>query len=93
MRIVRYYKLNFETGVLVESTERNSPAMNSGLLPGDIIIAFGKKDITGIDDLHAMLTHEAIGKRIPVTIIRRTHKLELDIVPEEFSPRSRSAGN
>jgi len=92
-RIVRYYNMNFETGVLVEATEADSPSMKAGLLPGDVIIAFGDRDVTAIDDLHAALTDKAIGRSIPIMVIRRAKKLILDVIPEEHSSHTSSLGN
>lgn len=85
-RIVRYYQLPVEAGVLVvsfENNDNNSPAQDGGLLTGDIIISFDDRPIQGIDDLHKLLTDERIGHKTPVTVIRGTQKLTLDIVPRE----------
>jgi hypothetical protein len=43
--------------------------------------------VGGIDDLHKALTEERVGVRTPLTIIRRTEKMVLDIVPEESKKR------
>src|SRR4029079_15456794 len=77
-RIVRYYQLAVESGVLVgsfENTTKDSPAKDAGLLTGDIIISFDDSPIQGIDDLHKLLTDERIGKKVSVTVIRGTQKL------------------
>src|SRR6201982_2135355 len=39
-RIVRFYGLPFEPGVLVVSVEKNSPAERAGVRQGDLIVAF-----------------------------------------------------
>ncbi len=51
-RIVRYYNLAVESGILVVSFEGNSPARRGGVREGDIIIAFDDHATAGIDDLH-----------------------------------------
>jgi S1-C subfamily serine protease len=86
-RIVRFYHLPVESGILVVSVEENSPAQRAGLSEGDIIIAFDGQPLTGIDDLHRMLTEEKVGVRTELTIIRLTEKLNLDIIPEESKSR------
>jgi hypothetical protein len=43
--------------------------------------------VVGIDDLHKMLTEEKVGVRAKLTILRRSEKLEIDIVPEESRTR------
>jgi S1-C subfamily serine protease len=82
-RLVRYYNLPVESGILVVSFEGESPARKAGLLEGDIITGFDGHAIAGIDDLHRLLTEERIGRRTPITIIRRTEKLSLEVVPQE----------
>jgi S1-C subfamily serine protease len=82
-RIVRFYNLAVETGILVISFEENSPGKKGGLREGDIIIGFDDRPIAGIDDLHKLLTEERIGHTSRLTVIRGTQKLELEVVPEE----------
>ena len=85
-RIVRFYQLPVETGVLIVSFETNgktSAAQEAGLLAGDLIVEFDGQPIRGIDDLHKLLTDERIGKRTPVTVIRGVQKLTFEIVAKE----------
>lgn len=82
-RIVRFYNLSAENGVLIASVEKNSPAERAGLLAGDIIIAFNEKPISGIDNLQSLLTEELIGHKSKIGIIRRTEKMTIAIVPDE----------
>jgi S1-C subfamily serine protease len=86
-RLVRFYRLRSETGVLVVSIEEKSPAQRAGLVEGDIIIGFEDQSIAAIDDLHKVLTEERVGMKTGITIIRRTEKVVLEIVPEESRPR------
>ena len=85
-RIVRYYQLPVETGVLVVSFEtdgESSAAKEAGLQTGDLLIDFDGNPIRGIDDLHKLLTDERIGKQTPVAVIRGVQKLGFVIVPKE----------
>jgi S1-C subfamily serine protease len=82
-RIVRFYDLPRETGVLVASVEKDSPAARAGLREGDVIIAFNGEPIGSIHELHKGLVAEQIGVKSKTLIIRHTEKLELAIVPEE----------
>jgi S1-C subfamily serine protease len=87
-RVVLFHKLKVESGVMAVAMDSNSPALRAGLREGDVIIGFGDQPVAGIDELHKMLTQETVGKSLPVTLIRRTEKIVLDIVPEESSNRS-----
>jgi S1-C subfamily serine protease len=85
-RIVRYYQLEVDSGVLVISYDEDSPvnpAFRAGLRPGDVIVGFDGRAIRGIDDLHKLLTDERIGKTMKIDVIRGTQKLILDIIPLE----------
>jgi S1-C subfamily serine protease len=82
-RIIRFYNLAIETGVLVVSVEKDSPAQRAGVLEGDIIVAFGERPIGTIHDLHKMLVGEQIGVPAKLVVIRHTEKLELSVLPAE----------
>ena len=86
-RVVRFYHLPVESGVLAVSIEEDSPAKRAGLSEGDIIVGFDSQPVAGIDDLHRMLTEEKVGVKTTLTIIRQTEKLSLNIVPEESKAR------
>src|SRR6266480_4912165 len=82
-RVVRFYNLTLETGVLVVSVEKNSPAEKTGLREGDVIIAVSAKPIGSIHELHKMLMGEQIGVQSEITIVRHTERLALAITPAE----------
>jgi len=91
-RVVRFYNLPKETGVVVLGVEPNSPARAAGVREGDVIVALtiagndkpgGEKPVAGVDDLHRLLTDVQVGVRSTLTIIRHTERLTLSIVPEE----------
>jgi S1-C subfamily serine protease len=86
-RLVRYYNLAVESGILIVSFEGNSPARKGGLREGDIIIGFEGHPTAGIDDLHKLLTEERIGKRSSLMVIRGTDKLTIDVTPGESQNR------
>ena len=82
-RIVRYYNLEVENGILVVSFEENSPARKGGVREGDIIVGFDEHPTQGIDDLHKLLTEERIGHESSLTVIRGTQRLKLRVIPAE----------
>jgi S1-C subfamily serine protease len=80
-RVVRFYNLPVETGVLVAGFEKGSPAEKAGLRDGDVIVGYGDKPVASVDDLHRILTEEQLGQESALTVIRLTEKLSLPVVP------------
>jgi S1-C subfamily serine protease len=46
-------------------------------------VAAAGQPIRSIDDLHRMLTDEQVGVPLTLTVIRRTEKLEVSVLPDE----------
>jgi len=65
------------------SVEAGSPAAACGLRDGDVVLAFAGQAVTGIDDLHRLLTDDRIGVAAALTILRSARRRQLTIVPCE----------
>jgi S1-C subfamily serine protease len=51
-------------------------------------VGFAGEPVSGVDDLHRLLTEERIGKPTPLTLIRRAEKRSVEVVPvESRAPR------
>lgn len=86
-RLVRFHKLEVETGVLIVGIEDNSPATRARLREGDLIVELDGKPVRNIDDLQRLLTDERVGAEIQIVVLRGTEKLMLGVTPEESKPR------
>jgi S1-C subfamily serine protease len=86
-RIARFHQLGSESGILIASVEKDSPALRSGLQQGDVILAFNEHTTPGIDDLHKLLTEASVGVPSNVTILRGVEVREVLISPEESPHR------
>ena len=82
-RVVRFYGLPVETGVLAVEVEKGSPAEKAGVLSGDVIVGYNDAPVASIAALHKLLLGREIGVESRVTVIRHTEKLRLAITPEE----------
>jgi S1-C subfamily serine protease len=82
-RLVRFYNLPQETGVVVSSVTAGSPAQKAGLREGDVIVTLDGQPVAGVDDLHRLLTDARVGVSSSLTVLRWTDKLDLQVVPEE----------
>lgn len=81
-RIVRYYDLATESGLLLLNVVAGSAAQRGGLRERDVIIRFAGHPVTGTDDLHRLLTDERSGRQCEVELIRGTELLKLAVTPQ-----------
>jgi S1-C subfamily serine protease len=84
-RLVRFYDLPQESGVVVAFATEGGPGHRAGLREGDVIISLDGQPVAGVDDLHRLLTEAKVGISSRVVILRGTEKWEMNVVPEERS--------
>jgi S1-C subfamily serine protease len=65
------------------SVEANSPAASAGVMEGDIVLAFAGQLISGIDDLHRLLTDDRITVSSELMVLRRGERRQLMVAPVE----------
>ncbi len=58
-------------GALVAGVDDRGPAKPAGIEPGDVIVKFDGKDIKEMKDLPRIVADTAVGKDVPVTIVRK----------------------
>jgi S1-C subfamily serine protease len=88
-RVIRFHGLVRDSGVRVDATVPDCAARAAGILPGDIVVAFAGEPVGTVDDLHRLLTEERLGKPAAVTVLRRTEKREMVVVPREGAPSTK----
>jgi S1-C subfamily serine protease len=59
-----------QTAPIVLEVEPGGPAHKAGLVIGDIIVGLSGHPITRLEDVHAQLAAESIGKSLPVKFVR-----------------------
>jgi S1-C subfamily serine protease len=74
---------NEKTAAIVVEVEPESPAHKAGIMIGDLLISFGSHPITRVEDVHAQLAAEAIGKAVVVKLVRGGAAQETKIVVGE----------
>ncbi len=80
-RIVRYYDLPSPSGMLLLNVVEGSPAQQAGLRERDVLVRFAGHNVSGVDDLHRLLTDEQNGKRCVVVVVRGTDLLTISVTP------------
>ncbi len=58
-------------GALVAGVDEKGPAKPAGIEPGDVIVKFDGKDIKEMRDLPRIVGETAVGKDVPVVIVRK----------------------
>jgi S1-C subfamily serine protease len=82
-RLVRALQLPAERGVGVVQVLEGGAAQAAGVRTRDVIVQFGETTIASIDDLHRVLTEQAIGVPNRLTIIRDGQRRGLVVVPRD----------
>lgn len=70
-------------GVLIRSVSQNSPAYNSGIQKGDIIIEFDNEKIMDMKDLTSQIAKNEVGDKVDIVIVRKGQRKELKIRLED----------
>jgi S1-C subfamily serine protease len=82
-RVRRFHHLAQPTGMLILDVMAEGPAAAGGVQRGDVLLAFDGAPISGVDDMHRMLTAEQAGRPVPLTLLRRTELVALEVTPFE----------
>jgi len=83
-QLVERYQLEVQSGILVQHIEPDSPAYNSELRQGDVIIGYNSQPAHSIDDLHRLLDETTIGKAGELLVLRNHRKERLRVIPAEL---------
>ncbi len=68
---------------MVVEVEPDGPAHKAGIMIGDLLVAFGAHPITRVEDVHAQLASQEIGKSIVVKLLRGGAPVETTVVVGE----------
>jgi S1-C subfamily serine protease len=79
--LARELGLTQKTGVEIELLEEDGPAETGGLWVEDVIVGFGGRPVTSVDDLHRLLTQFPVGRPQPVEVVRDGRRLQRMITP------------
>ncbi len=82
--LAREFGIEQATAVEVVSVEENGPADQAGLQEEDLIVTFGERPVTSIDDLHKLLLQLPVGVPASMTMLRGDRRLERMVLPVDF---------
>ncbi|HEY1191861.1 MAG TPA: trypsin-like peptidase domain-containing protein [Gemmata sp.] len=78
------FGLEQKSGVEISMLEEDGPAQNAGLWIDDIIIGFGDRPVSSVDNLHRALTQLPVGLPVKVALLREGRRVERTAVPGEY---------
>jgi S1-C subfamily serine protease len=88
-RVVRHFALTLDSGVMVETLERGSPAADAGIKAGDVIVGIDGRPVADVDALQKSLGADAIARPLPIVVVRRDQSHTFIVTPRESAPRRR----
>jgi S1-C subfamily serine protease len=82
-RLVRYHRLDADHGVEVISLDKQGPARQAGLLPGDIVVSIARQSVSCVDDIFRVLAEWPVGEPLALTFIRGKDLREIAVTTKE----------
>jgi serine protease Do len=71
-------------GALVNSVVHNSPADHAGIRTGDVIVGYEGKEINNPNDLPFLVASTAVGKTVPLSVLRDKNETTLRVTIEKM---------
>ncbi len=81
--VLREFQLDSDKGAFISEVWQNTPASKGEILPGDIIIEFGGRNILNVDDLQKAIRVSDVGSDVAVKVIRKNRERKLTVRIEE----------
>jgi serine protease Do len=78
-------RLGRNGGIEIVEVATGSPAQRAGLRAEDLVVELAGEPIERVDDVQRLMTHDAIGRPMPVRILRGDRWLDLELSPVELS--------
>ena len=75
------FEVKTKTGVIITGVLQNGPAAQSGIRPGDVIVAIGGQPVTNVTQLLASVSALKPGTPIAFSIERKNAAMTMDVTP------------
>lgn len=66
-------------GIWIDSVDTDSPAMETGIQPGDVIYQLGDTEVTSMKTFHALINQEEPGDTVEIHVMRRSVEGYVDV--------------
>jgi S1-C subfamily serine protease len=74
-------------GVEIVEVAAESPAARAGLRVEDLVVELDGRPTASVDDVQRAMTEAAIGKTMPIKVLRSERLLDLMVAPVELVAR------
>jgi S1-C subfamily serine protease len=81
-------ELGVESGVEVVEVVPDGPADRAGIRAEDLLIELDGTPIDDVNTLQRLMVAELIGHKVPLTLVRGSRTVELELVPAELGSRA-----
>ncbi len=79
-------------GALVSGVMKGSPAEKAGIKQGDVLLAFGGKEVEDTGHLRNMVSQTPVGTKVKVKLLRQKKEMELEVTVAELPKKLGEAG-
>jgi serine protease Do len=87
------FHVKVRQGVVVTEVRPDTPAAKAGLKPGDIVLKFAGKSVSGPRELQSLVEQAKIGNTEPLLILRDGKQMALNVTSAELPSETSVAGN
>ncbi len=77
-------ELGIEKGLIVASVDEMSPAKESGINPGDVLLNVDDEKITKVSDWEEVVAYARVGVPLKLSILRGDDTLDVTLIPEDL---------
>ncbi|MGB5917440.1 MAG: HhoA/HhoB/HtrA family serine endopeptidase [Phormidesmis sp.] len=81
-------RLQADAGVVILGIARNSPAQQSGLQLGDVIMSMDGQAVTDASEVQQIVSDTDVGEAIAMTVTRGGQSVEISVRPGDFPTQS-----
>lgn len=71
-----------DSGAIVRSVERSSPAEKAGLMDGDVILEYNNEKVIGVQQLSRLVRETPVGRTADVKVRRDGREQTMQVTPE-----------